>query len=124
MDSWIFSLSLIVAGACFVSFIAISLLGSFIEKRLSTPSRQKAEAMMMKLSFALFLILGFSLVPVMVGVFITLLKLAVPLPIGLLEENDMLIVYLFWAVYLAGLAIAFPSMKASGFFNPENPPEP
>jgi hypothetical protein len=122
MDSRIFLGSLLVAGACFASFILISALGSLLGKTFPGPSRGKAGAMMMKLSFALFVIFGFSLVPLLVGSFIALLKDVVPVPIGLIEENDMLIVCAFWAAYAIGLAMAIPAMIKGGFFKAENKP--
>lgn len=92
------------------------------------PEKIKRMSMMVKtFAFVLFLIIGFSLIPVMVKLFTDALPEIITesaLPEAL-QKNAMLIVYGFWAVYSVGIALAFPAMKKSGFFDPElpNPPE-
>jgi len=74
-------------------------------------------------AFVLFLIIGFSAVPIMVKFFTDALpdiikESSIP---KILQENAMNIVYGFWVVYVLGLLVAFPAMQKSGFFAPELP---
>ncbi len=93
------------------------------------PERIKKMSVVVKaIAFILFIVIGFSMIPVMVKFFTD----ALPEIIGesslteVLQKNAMVIVYGVWAVYAIGMGIAFPAMKKSGFFDPElpNPPEP
>ncbi|MCI0503089.1 hypothetical protein L0Y65_00085 [Candidatus Micrarchaeota archaeon] len=111
----VFDFSVIAALSCIAGFIILSIAGSILEKRLKGEANAKAERMFKTLAFALFLILGFSMVPIMVGLFIPALGQVVPIRIDFLEQNDMLIVYAAWAVYAIGLAIAWPEAKKEFF---------
>lgn len=74
--------------------------------------------------FAMFVVMGFSLMPILVKVLTDALPQIVkdsPLPQAL-QQNAMLIAYFFWIIAAGGLAIAFPAMQKAGFFKPE-PPE-
>lgn len=73
-------------------------------------------------AFTLFLVIGFSLVPILVKLFTDALpeiitETNIPLTI---KENAMTIVYGFWVVYALGIIIALPAMIKDGFFDPEN----
>ncbi len=72
--------------------------------------------------FAVFLLIGFGLVPVIVNFFTDRLVEVVTeseIPVWL-KANAMYIVYGFWGIYVAGLAIALPAMVKDGFFSGEN----
>lgn len=72
-------------------------------------------------AFGLFLIIGFSMVPIMVKLFTDALPEIIKestFPL-VLKDNAMYIVYGFWAVYALGTAIALPAMRKDGFFDPE-----
>jgi MFS family permease len=119
----VFDYSLVAAVSCFIAFIVLSIIGSILEKRIRGETYEKAGKLMIIVFFALFLVFGFSIVPLAIGIFIPLLKQVVPIPIDFLEQNDMLIVYFFWAVYMIGLIIALPTMIKGGFFEPEKKQE-
>ncbi len=73
-------------------------------------------------AFTLFLVIGFSLVPILVKLFTDALpeiitESTIPL---MMKENAMTIVYGFWIVYALGIIIALPAMIKDGFFDPEN----
>lgn len=73
-------------------------------------------------AFTLFLVIGFSLVPILVKLFTDALpeiitESTIPL---MIKENAMSIVYGFWVVYALGIIIALPAMIKDGFFDPEN----
>jgi hypothetical protein len=73
--------------------------------------------------FLLFLVIGFSIVPIAVKFFTERLLVVVTgsdIP-KIIHENGMTIVYVFWFVYIAGLLIALPSMAKDGFFDEEKP---
>ncbi len=118
MNSEVFNLGLLAAGLAFLGVIALSVIGWLLEKSMKNAEEKerfgKASVMV---AFSLFIILCFSLVPVFVGVFVSLLKGAVPVDIGFVEENDMLLVFAFWAAIIIGFAIALPRMKKDGFFS-------
>lgn len=87
---------------------------------------KKMSVVVKTFAFALFLIIGFSLIPVMVKFFTDALREIITgstLP-ETLQKNAMFIVYGVWIVYAIGIAIAFPAMKKSGFFDPELPEPP
>jgi hypothetical protein len=72
-------------------------------------------------AFTLFLVIGFSLVPILVKLFTDALPEIItestfPLTV---KENAMNIVYVFWVVYALGIIIALPAMIKDGFFDPE-----
>ncbi|MFH1830861.1 MAG: hypothetical protein ABH871_08830 [Pseudomonadota bacterium] len=81
--------------------------------------------------FALFLIMGFSIVPIMVKVFFFLFLQVLALvrpaskhnPIAswliTLSKKQMVIVYIFWGIYIIGLIFAVPAAIESGFFSGE-----
>lgn len=72
--------------------------------------------------FGMFILIGFSLVPIMVKILTDALEQIIknsPLP-QTLQQNAMLIVYFFWIIAAGGLAIAFPSIQKSGFFQSES----
>lgn len=96
---------------------------------LDTAKTKKMSVYGKAAAFALFLVIGFSLVPIMVKLFTDALPEIIkestfPLTI---KENAMNIVYGFWVVYALGIIIALPAMIKDGFFAPEHPegfPEP
>lgn len=76
-------------------------------------------------AFMIFLVIGFSFVPIAVKFFADFLPDFMknsPLP-QMVKDNGMIIVYVFWGIVLAGLIIAMPAMIKSGFFKPETPEE-
>jgi ABC-type sulfate transport system permease subunit len=118
MDGDVFNLGLLAAGLAFLGIIALSAIGGLLERSIkSEAEKKKFGKISVVLAFSLFVILCFSLVPVFVGVFVSLLKGAVPADIGFIEKNDMLIVFGFWAIIVIGLAIALPFMKKDDFFS-------
>jgi ABC-type Fe3+ transport system permease subunit len=117
MDNWIFNLALFASAACMGLFIILSVAGGILERseRGGTVKRGYEKPMLV-LAFALFILLCFSVVPVIVGVFFPILQSVVPVDISIISENDMLFVYAFWAIIIVGFAIALPSMREGGFF--------
>lgn len=112
MEEWVFYSGVAVAAGSFLAFIVLSLAGSHIEKRITDRKTSgKAGRIFMRIGFVLFLLLGFSMVLVMVGMFFPLLQQVVPIDVSILRDNDMLFVFGAWAVYIIGLAIAFPQIK-------------
>jgi hypothetical protein len=112
MNSDVFNLSLLAAGLAFLGVIALSAIGGLLERSVkSEGEKRKFGKISMKLAFSLFVILCFSLVPVFVGVFVSLLPKAVPADVSFITGNDMLIVFAFWALMLAGIAIMLPEVK-------------
>lgn len=72
-------------------------------------------------AFTLFLVIGFSLVPILVKLFTDALPEIITestIPI-MIKENATNIVYGFWVVYALGIIIALPAMIKDGFFGPE-----
>jgi hypothetical protein len=69
--------------------------------------------------FILFLILGFSVIPLFVRLFVVMQikighgELA---PIKFLKENEKVVVYCIWAFLAIGLCIALPGSIEEGFF--------
>ncbi len=117
MDGLVFNISLLAAGLAFLGVIALSFFGGRMEKAAKDDeARKKMEKAMKKIAFALFLVIGFSAVPIAVGIFIYLLPKAVSADIGIIEKNYTLIVLASWAFMAVGFAIALPQMRKDGFF--------
>ncbi len=120
MEEWFFYSSAAAAACSFLMLIALSLAGGALERRMKGgEAAGKAGSIVKTIVFALFLVLGFSFVPVAVGLFFPALRDVVPIDIGFLAENDMLFVFGAWAVYIIGLAIAFPELKRDFLGVPE-----
>ncbi len=118
MDETLFLLGLLGCGLAILGFIALSVAGFLIERNDGAGAARKRFGRAAALSaFALFLLLGISVVPLLVGVFVPMLKESVPADISIIEDNDMLIVFFFWAIMIAGIVIALPAMRKSGFFS-------
>ncbi|MEW6035605.1 MAG: hypothetical protein AB1529_03260 [Candidatus Micrarchaeota archaeon] len=118
MDAAIFALGAAVSVSVILAYIAMAIGGAIIRPRIK--DAKALEKAVKALALALFVVLGFSIVPVMVGVFVFMLDEAgiTGFPADAFIENDMLLVYLFWAVYAIGMVIAFPAMKKD-FFGPD-----
>ena len=109
----------------FVATILLSIVGVILENSGFRPSQSERIAIMV-FAFILFLIMAFSVVPVMVKSFFYLfdkmrpVSVYGPLPSWLIaiKEKHMIIVYVTWAMYIFGLLIALPFMIKDGFFNP------
>lgn len=72
--------------------------------------------------FVVFLIGGYSLVPVMVNLFVDMqtgIGNGEEGMIKYIRENTMTVVWGFWIIFSAGLIIALPAMIKDGFFAPE-----
>jgi hypothetical protein len=118
MNELVFAAGCICAAGSFLMLILISVAGGVFERRIKDEAgRKKAERISLSIAFALFLILGFSMVPVMVGAFTYALPSVIPADVGFITGNDTLIVLAFWAAYLAGLVILLPEAKKE-FFAP------
>jgi len=112
MEEWFFGLSVLAASGAMLSFGIISIAGRVLEKRITDKEGRKGAAKaFMIISLAIFLVLCFSFVAVAVGAFFPILQDAVPVDVGFLIENDMLVVFGFWALMLLGFAIAYPAMR-------------
>jgi len=117
MDSMVFNLGLLGAGVAFLGVIALSVIGGLLEKSVkSEEERKRLGKTSMIIAFTLFIAICFSVVPVFVGLFVSMLPDAVAADTSIIAENEMLIVFAFWAVIIIGLAIALPSMKKGDFF--------
>ncbi|MBU0527159.1 hypothetical protein KKE92_01645 [Candidatus Micrarchaeota archaeon] len=114
MDT-IFDYSLILAGICLAFFILISIIGSVLEKKMDKAKHKRAGKLMIKIYFVLFIVFGFSLVPIMAGMIFGFIKDVLQAD---LSEFELPIILLFWGLYIVGLAIAYPVMKRSSFFEP------
>lgn len=104
----LFDYGLITAGACIGLFILISIIGSVLEKRMKKEEYQKAGSIAIKAYFALFVILGFSLVPIMTGMLFGFMGEVLQMDVSGLE---LPLILFFWGLYIVGLAIAYPVMK-------------
>jgi uncharacterized membrane protein AbrB (regulator of aidB expression) len=108
-----FDYGLMVAGACVVLFVLISIIGAVLEKRMTKEDFEKAGGFAIKIYFTLFVILGLSLVPVMIGIIFGFVNDFLQVDASGLE---LPLVLFFWGLYIVGLAIAYPVMKKGGFF--------
>jgi hypothetical protein len=116
MIQGLFYLSLVAVGLSILGFIALSIFGGILEKSIKDGAKKdRFERTVKKIAFTLFLILGFSIVPVMVGIFFPLLQNVVPIDISFLADNDMLLVAAAWAIYIIGLVILLPEVKKDFF---------
>ena len=117
MDSMVFNLGLLGAGLAFLGVIALSVIGGMLEKSMKSEGEKKEFGKTSAIiAFSLFIVICLALVPVFVGLFVSMLPKAVAADTSIIAENDMLIVFAFWAVIIIGFAIALPSMKKDDFF--------
>lgn len=118
MDSMVFNLGLLGAGLAFLGVIALSVIGGMLEKSVkSEEEKKRLGKTAVVIAFTLFIIICFSIVPVFVGLFVSMLPNAVAADTSIIAENDMLIVFGFWGIIIIGLAIALPFMKKGDFFS-------
>ena len=103
-------------------FILWGIVGSVLATRITDPAeQQKIGRIVLPIAFGLFLVMGFSAVPVFVRVFFKLFfgmqktvgGLEQPLVRNLQARQDTIaavIVYAFWGIYALGTLIAAPFM--------------
>ncbi|MBI5094710.1 MAG: hypothetical protein HZB26_20025 [Candidatus Hydrogenedentes bacterium] len=113
---------IVVPAGTLVLFIVLSVVGNAIESQgliTSPEERAKAESIAITAAFVLFLVLGYSVVPLFVRVFILgQVKIGngeFP-PVKALRRHEKYFVFGVWAFFTIGLLIAFPAMVADGFF--------
>ncbi len=100
----------------FVAMIALSVLGGVLEARhaLDDPELAKVAGPVAGAVFvALFLLLGFAVVPLMIRVFLVLqtrIGNGALAPIRVLQAHERGVTYGVWAIFASGLAIATPVM--------------
>jgi len=117
MDGMVFNLGLLGAGLGFLGVIALSVIGGLLEKSVKSEEEKKRFGKTsMIIAFTLFIVICFSVVPVFVGLFVSMLPKAVAADTSIIAENEMLIVFAFWAVIVIGFAIALPQMRKGDFF--------
>ena len=115
-----------LAVGAFVTTIITSIVSGILMKGNEVPAGTqtgKAEVYLKMWFFGLFLLIGFSIVPIAVKLFtdrlvVTISESDIP---KIIRDNSMTVVYVFWFVYLVGLGIALPSMVKDGFFDEEKP---
>lgn len=101
-------------------FILWGIVGAVLESRITNPADQQAIGRIaLPVAFGLFLLMGFSAVPVFVRLFFKLffgMQMATggadqPLVQGLQSKQDKIaavLVYAIWAIYALGTLIAVP----------------
>lgn len=109
--------------AAFVLTIAMSVAGMILEGRHYLPPHNVVHGVII-FAFFLFLIMAFTIVPIAVRTFFHLFE-KMHAPYGqlpswmiILKEKQMVLVYIVWGIYLAGLLMALPFMIKDGFFKP------
>lgn len=118
------SIFIITSSITFGVLIVSGFTVNIIMKRHSTLDVAKTKKLSVYgkvFTFTLFLVLGFSLVPVLVKLFTDALPEIIresTIPI-MIKENATNIVYGFWFVYALGIIIALPAMIKDVFFGPE-----
>lgn len=113
---------IVVPAGTLVLFIVLSIAGNAIESHglvTSPEERAKAESIAITVAFVLFLVLGYSVVPLFVRVFI-LGQIKVgngdfP-PVKALRQYEKYFVLGVWIFFTLGFLIALPAMVADGFF--------
>jgi len=120
---------IILAVGAFVMIILAGIAAAIFMRAKTSQHPEKTPKLEMYVKifdFGMFVIIGFSLVPILVkfltDAFPQIIKDS-PLP-QTLQQNAMLIVYFFWIIAAGGLAIAIPAILKSGFFKPEPPERP
>ncbi len=119
------SIFIIASIASFASMILVAIFSNFVPVRFATP--------IMIVLFLLFLILGFSMVPIMIrGVLKGNIGMWQKFPLtgtGFIQNLRSFIIqnqekifyrllFTFWGMYVIGLLIALPFMIKDGFFKP------
>lgn len=107
----------ILAGLSLGIMVALSVAGSIAEPMIKagSPLYSQLSSLMKIIFFLLFLMIAFSLTPLMVRLFFTLLPVVFPQAPGrtvfvetLIRDRDRignLVILVFWGVYTAGLLI-------------------
>jgi hypothetical protein len=115
----------IIAGSAFLGIILFAISTNIFTKAVEARGpefEKKFYRLVNVIMFCLFIILGFSIVPIMVKLFTDALPSVITqssLPVYL-REHAMVIVYIFWGGFLIGLAIAVPASIKDGFFDDQN----
>ncbi len=111
----------IIAGTAFFGMILFAIGTNLFAKKIEArgPAYEAKISRLIKIvMFIFFVILGFSIVPIFVKYFTDALPSVITqstLPV-LLRDNAMMLVYVFWGIYVIGLAIAVPASIKDGFF--------
>jgi hypothetical protein len=110
-----------ISGALFAALILLAILGNLLNggRPLKDPMLMMGARI---LFFGLFLALAFSLIPLMLKIF-----LAAQLKIGngelgfvkALAGHQAAVVWVVWGIFIAGLAIALPAAINDDFFGPD-----
>ena len=111
---------LIIFVSTFALLVLSSIVGSVLESSGTLGKLTPRQITAIKVFyFALFCVLGFSLVPLVLRLVVTLqarIGNADLLIVRFLQSHEKGIVYSFWALFLIGLSIAVPYAIKDGFF--------
>ncbi len=118
---------ILVAVGAVVLQILLTIASGIFSRSQTIPNRKlmgKLSFYSLVFSFVVFLVIGFSIVPIFVKLFTDALPSVITesdFP-KTIREHAWTIVYVFWGGYVLGLIIALPSIRKSDFFQPEVPP--
>jgi hypothetical protein len=111
----------IISGALFAALILLAVLGNLMNS--GRPLKDPALLMGARiLFFGLFLALGFSLVPLMLKIFLAAQVKIGNAELGLIKTlaaHQTTVVWVVWGIFIAGLAIAIPAAINDNFFGPD-----
>jgi hypothetical protein len=102
----------------FAALIILSVIGKALDVQNVVRNREAAGTIVKLTAFSLFLILGFSLLPVMLHLFVIAQgkigngELA---PIRFLRQHEIGVTLAFWGMFTAGLLVALPVMWTDFF---------
>ncbi|MBI4559114.1 MAG: hypothetical protein HY706_16135 [Candidatus Hydrogenedentes bacterium] len=112
----------IIAVSVMTIFLLSGLVTAYLESHgvnTNPEGSSLAETVTKIVAFALFLLLGFSMVPIFLRLFIrgqTKIGNGDLWPIKLLRENEVRARVAIWLVFALGFLMALPAMIADGFF--------
>ena len=111
---------LIIFVSTFALLVLSSIVGNVLESSGTLGKLTPRQITSVKVFyFALFCVLGFSLVPLVLRLVITMqarIGNADLLIVRFLQSHEKGVVYSFWALFLIGLSIALPYAIKDGFF--------
>jgi hypothetical protein len=109
----------LISGGLFAFFVLMAVIGNAVQSAGVIKHPEALQTPMKVVFFAIFLAFAFSMIPTMVKLFVAgqaSVGNAEKAPVKFVAEHQVAVIWSFWVLWIAGIAVALPTMIQSGFF--------
>ena len=113
----------LISGGLFASFVLMAVIGNALQSSGVIKHPESLQTPMKIVFFAIFLAFAFSMIPTMVKLFVAgqaSVGNAEKAPVKFVAEHQVAVIWGFWALWIAGMVVALPTMIRGGFFTDQS----